>query len=136
MAGPNYGLDKGYQAAGAIRKFRCVEISATETVTEVNGANDAVLGVCQDSIVADDATNGRIADIRITGISRCIAGGTLDPTVNGGLVTSDAEGRVIAVGVVAGTVYNVVGKCLQAAVVGDHVDVLLTPGVTRNAAAS
>ena len=136
MAGPNYGLDKGFEAAGAIRQYRCVELSAIETVTECNGVNDVVLGICQDEVSAADATNKRVADIRISGISRAIAGGTITPTTNGGRCTVDAQGRVVAAPVAVGTLYPQVGFVLQACVVGDHVDVVLTPGVVSNTAVS
>jgi hypothetical protein len=137
MAGPNYVLSKGFVAGGAIRKFRCVEISATtEVVTECNAANDHVLGICQDEISAGDATNGRVATVALLGIARAIAGGAINPTTNGGLVTTDNQGRVVAAPVAVGAGYPVVGKALQSAVAGDHIDVLLTPGAVFNTAVS
>jgi hypothetical protein len=130
-------LAKGYAPSAAIRKFRCVEISTTETVSECNATNDAVLGICQDEISTQDATDGRIANIQLTGISRCIAGAAINPTTNGGLVTTDSQGRVVQAPVAVGTLYPVVGKALQSAsTAGDHIDVLLTPGAVYNTAVS
>jgi hypothetical protein len=136
MAGPNFVLDKGYVAAGAINIYRAVEIAPTaETVTQCNAVNDRVLGISQDEISAADATNGRVANIRLLGISRCIAGAAI--AAAGALVTIDASGRVVTSPTAVGTVYAVVGVVLQtAAAAGDHVDVLLTPGAINNTAVS
>ena len=134
MAGPNYVLDKGFLAGGAITKYRGVELGANETVTQANAVNDRVLGICQEEVSAGDATNGRIVDIRLLGISRCIAGAAV--TI-GNLVTIDGSGRVVNSPVAVGTAYAVVGIALQtAANAGDHIDVLLTPGVVNNTAVS
>jgi len=134
MAGPNFVLDKGYAAGGAIRQFRCVELGASEVVTEANAANDVVWGICQEEVSAGDATNGRVADIRLMGISRCIAGAAI--TI-GARVTTDNQGRVVPSPVAVGTVYPQVGlACQAAAAAGDHVDVMLTPGVPFNTAVS
>ena len=45
MATGNYILDKGYNAAAAITKFRAVKYSAAETVTPVTGIADKRLPV-------------------------------------------------------------------------------------------
>lgn len=124
MAGPNYVLDKGFKAGGAIGRFRYVEFSAVETVVQANytaGGPDNLAGVCQEEISAGDATNGRIAAVRLIGISRCIAGATIT-TGTEARVMPDAQGRVIP-WATAGS--KMVGVALQDAVVGDHVDVLL-----------
>lgn len=135
MAGPNYVLDKGFKAGGAIGQYRAVELGAGETVTQCNAANDLVLGICQEEISAGDATNGRIADVRMLGISRCIAGA--NNIVIGGRVTIDNAGRVVPSPVAVGTTYAQVGIAMQAsAAVGDHIDVFLTPGVAFNTAVS
>jgi hypothetical protein len=42
----------------------------------------------------------------------------------------------VAAPVAVGTLYPQVGFVLQACVVGDHVDVVLTPGVVSNTAVS
>jgi hypothetical protein len=134
MAGPNFVLDKGYAAGGAIRQFRCVELSGSEVVTECNAADDQVWGVCQEEVSAGDATNGRVVDVRLMGASRCIAG------INfaiGARLGTDNQGRVVPVVVTVGAFHNQVGVAMQAAAAaGDHVDVLLTPGVTINGAVS
>lgn len=132
MPGPNFILDKGYQPTGAVRKFRVVTRSTTnkEQCAEATVLGAQPLGVCQEEISAADATKGRVADIRVAGASRCIAGAvmaTLDIPVR-----VDAQGRVVPLAAATAN-QNVVG-ILQtaAAAIGDHVDVFLTPGTTRS----
>lgn len=130
MAGPNYVLDKGFEAGGAIGRFRCVELGANEVVTQANAVNDPVIGICQDEITSADATNGRVADIRMAGISRCIASGTI---AAGDRVRAAADGGVVTLA--AGTAgQRQVGIALQSAVSGDHLDVFLTIGATADVA--
>ena len=134
--GANYVLDKGYKASGALTQFLAVKFSGTtyDTVAPISGLTDAPLGICQETISAGDATNGRVCDIRILGISRAVAGGVINP---GDRVKVDATGKLIAVPGVAGTNDKVVGISLGApTVTNDIFDVLLTPGVTNNTAVS
>jgi len=130
MAGPNYVLDKGFEAAGAIGRFRCVELGTGEVVTQCNALNDPAIGVSQDTISADDATNGRVVDVRMAGISRCIASG---PIAIGDRVRAAADGGVVTLAA-ATAGQRMVGIALQAAVSGDHVDVFLTIGATADVA--
>lgn len=122
MAGPNYVLDKGFVAGGAVERFRFVELNAAGTsVTQSNAAGESSIGVVQETASAGDATNGRVVDVRLMGISRCIAGATL--ATAGVAVTTDNQGRVAA----AAVGNQVLGILLTpAANAGDHVDVLLT----------
>lgn len=131
MAGPNYGLAKGHEAAAAITQFRAVKLTGTEKVTPASVAKEQVLGICQDTITADDATQGRVAAVLYSGISRTIAG---DAITQFARVATDSVGRVVPL-VAPGAQ---VGIALQAASnAGEHVDVFLTPGVyIANAAGS
>ena len=72
--GPNYVLDKGFYPSAAVAQFTAVVLTGTETVAPATSAGGPVLGVCQDTISAADATNGRAADVRIMGISRMVCG--------------------------------------------------------------
>ena len=58
----------------------------------------------------------------LTGISRVVLGGTV---TRGGLITSDANGKGVAIGAVAGTNYNSIGRALASGVSGDIIPVLL-----------
>lgn len=129
MPGPNYILDKGYQPTGAVRKFRAVVRSTTnkEQCAEAAALGAQVLGICQEEIPAGDAAKGRVADIRIAGASRCIAGAvmaTLDIPVR-----VDAQGRVVPLAAATANQNQVGILQTAAAAIGDHVDVFLTPGV-------
>ena len=135
--GANYGLDKAYLSAAAIGSaatgpdlvtsydyFLFVKISGTAgtTVTPA-AAGDVVLGVAQQRVVTADI-NKQPVDVRMYGISKVVAGGTL---AFGDKVKSDAAGKAVvnAVGTLANTAGIVVGA---GGASGDLVDVLLTPG--------
>lgn len=123
MAGPNYVLSKGFKSGAAITQFRFVSLAAAETVTQTATAGANAIGVAQETISTADATAGRIVNVALLGISRCIAGAIL--ATPGVAVTSDASGRVVA----ATTANQVLGILLQPATATSvHVDVLLTQG--------
>jgi hypothetical protein len=134
--GPNYVLDKGMLAQGATA-YTFGEILVAGTVTQsvaratVVAGNNVFLGVCQESVDAVKVTTGKVfVDTRILGISRVIAGGTI--TV-GARVTNDASARAVAVtrAIAGAQPVHVLGIALTATTtVGEHVDVLLTPGLT------
>jgi hypothetical protein len=131
----NYGLDKGFQVQTAVTKFLVVKHgTADQTCTAVTTLNDAPLGVAQEAATAADVTKGRIIDVRLSGIARCVAGAAI---TRGTRVRAAASGKVVALSGTAGTVDNVVGiTMMSSAADGDHFDVLLTPGVTVNTAVS
>ena len=119
--GPNYVLDKGFIAGNAIGQFRAVVQTGDQTCALAGAAGD-VLGVCQEEISAQDATDGRVADIRIMGITRMIAGAAVTRRDR---VAADAQGRAV----LATTGQAVIGIAWTAATAaGEHIDVLLTPG--------
>jgi hypothetical protein len=123
--GPTYVLDKSAPAVGAIRQYRAVELTGDgTTVTEAGTAGAGVIGICQEEISADDAALGRVASIRILGVSYAVAGAAV---AAGARVRTDNQGRLTAL---AATTANqeVVGIALNAAAAaGDPLAVLLTP---------
>lgn len=124
MAGPNYVLSKGFKSGGAITQYRVVSLAAAETVTQTATAAASAIGIAQETISAGDATSGRIVNVALLGVSRCIAGAVLNTP--GIQVGADASGRVItaASGSVLGILLN------TATATGAHVDVLLTQAGT------
>lgn len=123
--GPNFVLDKGFQATTAITQFRAVTLTANDAVKQTDGAAQFAIGVCQESITAADATNERICDVRILGITRAI-NGVAGALARMAKVATDTTGRVV----VATTGQAVLGVVMSAAAAqGDQVDLLLTPGV-------
>jgi hypothetical protein len=130
MPGPNFILDKGFIMDSAVSQFQVVKLAATkEHATISTAAGEDVLGVVQQSVAAADATNGQVADVRLMGISRCIAAATL---AIGDYVRSNGDGRVTSL-VGATAKQNIIGRCMTAAgAANDHVDVLLLLGTQRD----
>lgn len=121
MAGPNYVLDKGFEAGGAFGKYLFVKETTAEKVVIASAQGETVLGVSQETISAGDATNGRIAAVRLFGITRVIAGDTFSGVMTPVTTGADARAEPAAAG------DKVVGFNLQTAVDGDHMDMVLIP---------
>jgi hypothetical protein len=127
----NYLLDKGYvalstynssAAAGVVSK-RFVKLVANQTIDLNVASNTRPVGVVMENVDAAKVATGKaVVDVRLQGIARVIAGGTI--TI-GGEVMSSTTGTALAA-VTAGNI--VVGIALQAAVSGDEIDVELIPG--------
>lgn len=121
MPGPNDVLSKGLIADTAIPKFYAVKLSGKENASVCDTLGEVAIGVCQEEITADDVTDGRVAAVRIMGISNCVASAAI---TQGAEVTVAADGRVVT----AGTGHRVLGVAMNAAAqAGDWVPVLLTP---------
>jgi hypothetical protein len=127
----NYILDKGYvavstynssNAAGVVSK-RFVKLTANQTIDLNVASNTRPVGVVQENVdQAKVATGKAVVDVRVQGVARVIAGGTI--TI-GSEVMSSTTGTALA----AATAGNIVcGIALQAAVSGDEIDVELLPG--------
>jgi hypothetical protein len=125
--GPNIVLDKGFQATTAITQFRAVTQTADTAVKQTDAAAAVALGVCQENISAADATSGRIADVRMMGITRAI-NGTAGALARSTLVATDNVGRVVA----ATTGQAAIGLTLTAATAqNDQIDLLLLVGTVK-----
>lgn len=123
--GPNSILDKGYQATTAIEQFRAVTLTSNDQVKRADAAAQATIGICQELITTDEATapKGRIAAIRVMGISRCVAGAAVTRMTK---VTTDSTGRIVP----ATTGQYAIGIAVEAAsAAGDHFSVLLNQGL-------
>jgi hypothetical protein len=130
MPGGNYVLDKGFVViTTAVAQFTLVKQVAgqPEQCTVVSATTDLPIGVIQQSVATADLAK-QVADVRIMGISKAIAGGTV---AVGDKVKTDAAGKVVTNAI--GTLANVVGIALSGGVVNDIIDVVLTPG-NRDAA--
>jgi hypothetical protein len=123
MATGNFVLDKGYDAAAAITKFRAVKFSAEETVTPVTAATDVIAGVAQFSVTAAELLQGKGCSVRVMGATEweCSAAVTI-----GALVAMASDGRCK----VAATGERVVGMCVEpTANAGERARVqIVTPG--------
>jgi hypothetical protein len=140
--GPNFILDKGFlvdSAAANVAFGRACKFLAAGTGDKVTTSGapatpavsaDYVVGIYQETPDAAKIATGKYtAPVRVMGISRAIAGGVV---AKGDPVTSDANGKLVVVGVNAGVRWQVGIAWTAAAADGDTFDVLLTPGVTRN----
>jgi hypothetical protein len=126
MPGPNFVLDKGFYLDAAANKFEVVILTTTlEHVDDAASANELAIGILQETVTADDVTSGRVVDVRIMGISRAIANGAI---AIGSRVRSAGDGKVAPLA--AAAKQNVIGIAMtQATADGDHIDILLTPGL-------
>jgi hypothetical protein len=146
MPGPNFVLDKGYQlgASQYPKIFQLVKRTGTGAATTnpqvavSSAAGEKCLGVCQEDVPApssalsggkDYAALARIVNVRILGISRCIATGVI---AVGSRVISNGDGTVV-IAAAATANQNIIGIADGAsAATGDQIDVILTPGVQAN----
>jgi hypothetical protein len=125
MAGANFILDKGYvlEGSSAYTAFRFVAAGATDSsVTSTIAAGALALGVIQEDVDAAKVATGKVvADIRLLGISKVVAGAAVTLWAE---VATDNQGRAIN----AATTHRVIGRALQsAAAAGDIIDVLMVP---------
>lgn len=103
----NFVLDKGYDAAAAITKYRAVKFSADETVTPVTAITDVIVGVEQFGVSAAEITKGKGASVRrAPGITPWEAAGAI---AVGQQVTLEADGRCSAL--VGASGKRIVGTC-------------------------
>jgi hypothetical protein len=124
---PSYGnflLDKGYNVAAAITKYRAVKFSAAETVTPVTAITDVIAGFPQFDVSSSELTNrNKGASVRVLGVTEAEAVGAI---AVGSLVTLEADGRVSSY--VAASGKRVLGRCIGAAAAnaGDRIALLLS----------
>lgn len=120
MMGQTSGLEKSAKCTAAIAvAFTICKFGADDdTVSVATASSEDLLGVMQHTTV----TAGDEVRVMLEGISRVVLGGTV---TRGGLVTSDAAGKAVAVGAVGGTNYNAIGRVLASGVANDIVPVLL-----------
>jgi hypothetical protein len=126
MAGPQYVCDLSFPANAAISQFQAVVLRTDLKIEPADAQGEAVFGICQETVTAQDVTDGRIVDVRVLGVSRCVANGNLTAAA---FVTTDATGKVEA----AASGDWVIGQLVtDPAASGDWCDVLLMPsGIPR-----
>jgi hypothetical protein len=127
MPGPNHVLDKGYLIQAAVNKFLPVKHgSANETATPATAGTDLIAGFIQETVSAADVTSGRVANVRVMGITRAIAGAAI---TRGADVMITTGGKVIT----ATATNRIIGQAqFSVAADNDHVDVLLDlPGTIK-----
>ena len=109
---------------GGVRQFRLVVFGAADgEVIEATAATQSLLGVsCQPGTAAA----GQRADVALNGIADVEAGAAI---TRGALLTSDAQGRVIAATASAGSNVRIIGVAMvSAGAAGDIIQALLEQG--------
>lgn len=123
MAYGNYVLDKGYDAAAAITKYRAVIYTDTEEVGPVTAEGDVIAGFAQFSVSSAEILKGKGASVRVEGITEAEVGNATQISV-GDSVELLLDGTVGKASGGGGA--RVVGVCVGAptanpAVVGDRI---------------
>lgn len=125
------GLDKGFlllstynssATAGALA-YRFVKSGGAQNIVDLNTSSSGiVLGVLQENVDATKLATGKsVANVRVGGISKVVAGASLTVYTE---IMSDTTGRAITA---ATSANRVQGLALQAAgAAGDIIDVYLT----------
>lgn len=123
MAYGNFVLDKGYNAAAALTKFRAVKYSAAETVTPVTAIADQIAGFEQFGVASTEITRGKGATVRVDGITEAEASAAIPV---GSLCELVADGRVRVATASSGA--RIVGRCVghAAANAGDRIALKIT----------
>lgn len=143
--GPNYVLDKGFLATGATA-YALGEIgkatlgsgtfgstvnsvARATTATTLTTAAELLVVVMEDLDTVRLATTKAFIDCRILGIARVQCGATV---VGGNYVTNDATARAVQVtrAIAGAQPTQCLGFALSGGTVGQHIDVLLTPGAS------
>lgn len=111
-------LTRAMVAEAAISAYRIVKPgSADGQVLTAAAATDLAIGVVENVAPA----SGERCEVVLAGVAEITLGGTV---ARGGAVTSDASGRAVA----ASAGNRRIGHALVSGVVGDVVEVLLSPG--------
>jgi hypothetical protein len=121
MMGQTSGIEKPAKCTAAVSAFTIAKFGADDdTLSAATAATEDLIGVFQHDTSAGDEVR-----VMLTGISRVVLGGTV---TRGAWLTSDASAKAVAIGAVAGTNYNSIGRALASGVAGDIIPVLLEPG--------
>lgn len=90
-SGGNFVLDKGYDCAAQVLKFRAVKQHATvETVTPITAQGEAGLGVAQFDALTAEIAKGKGCSVRLAGITEWECNAAIARGVD---VTVAADGR-------------------------------------------
>jgi len=120
MIGQTSGIEKSVKCTAAIATaFLIAKVGADDdTFSQATASTEDLVGVFQHTTVVA----GEEVRLMLSGISRVKLGGTV---ARGALVTSDAAGKGVAIGAVAGTNYATIGRAMASGVVDDIIPVLL-----------
>ena len=120
MIGATSGIEKSVKCTAAIATaFLVAKFGADDdTASQATASTEDLLGVFQHTTTVA----GEEVRVMLNGISRVKLGGTV---TRGGLLTSDAAGKAVAIGAVVATNYAVIGRAMASGVADDLIPVLL-----------
>ena len=120
MMGPTTGLEKSVKCTAAIATaFLIAKFGADDdTLSQATASTESLIGVFQHTTSAV----GEEVRVMLDGISKVKLGGTV---TRGDRLTSDAAGKAVAIGAVAGTNYNSIGTALASGSSDDIIPALL-----------
>lgn len=120
MMGKTAGLEKSVKCTAALAvAYLIAKFGADDdTLSQATASTEDLIGVFQHKTTAA----GEEVRVMLSGITNVVLGGTV---ARGAFVTSDANGKAVAIGAVGGTNYNVIGKVLASGVANDIVPMLI-----------
>lgn len=122
MMGQTSGVEKSVKCTAALATaFLIAKFGADDdTMSQATASTENLVGVFQHTTLAA----GEEVRVMLSGVSRVKLGGTV---TRGDRLTSDANGKAVAIGAVAGTNYASIGMALASGVADDLIPVLLSP---------
>jgi len=123
MAWGNFILDKGFNAAAALTRYRAVKFTANpEEVTPVTAITDDPVGWAQFGVTSAEITRGKGASVRMLGVTEAEAAGAIGL---GKYCTLETDGRVSQLTGASGK--KIVGLCVgtPATNAGDRIAMLI-----------
>ena len=118
-------LIRSYPASADVPAYRIVkfsDVSASSKVAPATAATEPLWGLSD----AQGASSGNMCDVIVGGFGEVQLGGTV---AAGAPLTSDAEGKAVALAGSAGATRRRIGFADQPGVAGDIIQVLLDRGV-------
>lgn len=120
MIGATSGIEKSVKCTAAIAAaFLLAKPGADDdTFSQATASTEDLVGVFQHTTTVA----GEEVRLMLTGITRVKLGGTV---TRGNKLTSDANGKAVAIGAVAGTNYNSIGIAMASGVADDIIPMLI-----------
>jgi len=120
MAYESPGIDIGTLTAAADlsgKQYHFVVLASATTVNVATAITNAPIGILQNT-----PTSGQAAEVRILGVSKVVADGTL---AAGNFIGTSADGQADAISPGTDTTVYMMGQCVQAASAGETTTMIL-----------
>lgn len=122
MMGATAGLEKSVKCTAALAiAYLIAKFGADDdTLSQATASTEDLIGVFQHKTTAA----GEEVRVMLSGITKVKLGGTV---TRGGKLTSDANGKAVAIGATGGTNYNSIGIAMASGVADDIIPMLIVP---------